>query len=199
MSFNIRIPYVVATHVKKFTSIASINNKSKASGYGSVNGRLVFNNGVAPLPIDGGSPIVVSAATLALTVAAHANLTAVVFTSLAGCAVTLPAATGSGARFNLFIGASLTSGSFSLAVANAQDFMRGGAYTFVTSTAFTFGTTNTGTVATESDTMTFNRTTTGLGTIGDFIEVIDIAANVWSVEADYASSGTAATPFSAAV
>lgn len=143
-------------------------------------------------------PVVVSATTLTLNPAVHDGHP-VVFTSLAGCTVTLPAATGSGSRFNLFVGATLTSGSFVVAVANASDFMRGGGYTFVTTTASTFGTTNTGTVSTESDTVTFNRTTTGLGTIGDFIELTDIAANVWAVEADYASSGSAATPFSAAV
>lgn len=143
-------------------------------------------------------PIAVAGTTLTLSAATHDGHP-VVFTSLSGCTVTLPAATGSGSRFNLFIGASLTSGSFVVAVANASDFMRGGGYTFVTTTASTFGTTNTGTVATESDTITFNRTTTGLGTIGDFIELTDIVANVWAVEADYASSGTAATPFSAAV
>lgn len=143
-------------------------------------------------------PVVIAGTTLTLSAAVHDGHP-VVFTSLTGCAVTLPPATGSGTRFNLFIGASLTSGSFAVAVANASDYMRGGGYTFVTTTASTFGTANTGTLSTESDTVTFNRTTTGLGTIGDFIELTDIAANVWAVEADYASSGTAATPFSAAV
>lgn len=199
MAFSIKVPFVIASHVKKFSSLASLKDKSKAAGVGSVSGRFCFNNGAVTRPIDGGPPVVVSGTTLTLSSLTHAGLNAVVFTSLSGCAVTLPAATGSGDRYNLFIGATLTSGTFSVAVANASDFMRGEAYTFVTTTASTFGTTNTGTVATESDTITFNRTTTGLGTIGDFIELIDLAANVWSVEADYASSGIAATPFSAAV
>lgn len=146
----------------------------------------------------GVAPVSVTTATLALTQAAHDGLL-LVANRAAGVAFTLPAATGSGAKFSIFVGTTLTSGSLSVAVANANDYMRGEAYTFSGATASTFGTANTGTVATESDTLTMNRTTTGLGTQGDYIEFWDIAANLWAVEADYASSGTAATPFSAAV
>jgi hypothetical protein len=143
------------------------------------------------------APVTTTAATLALTQLAHANRTLVV-NSATGWTGTLPAATGSGAIYRIFVGTTLTGGSFVLQVANALDFMRGQAWTVAAANAG-FLTANTGTVATESDTITFNRTTTGLGTIGDYIEVQDIAPHVWAVEADYASSGTAATPFSAAV
>lgn len=148
--------------------------------------------------LDGIAPVSVTGTTLALTAAAHAGQT-VVINSASGCAITLPAATGSGAKYNVFVGTTLTSGSLSIAVASSTDYMRGEAYTFSGATASTFGTSNTGTVATESDTITFNRTTTGLGTQGDFLEFWDLAAGLWAVEADYASSGTAATPFTAAV
>lgn len=121
-----------------------------------------------------------------------------IFNNAAGGTVTLPPASGSGAMFYIFIGTTLTSGTFKVQVANATDYLRGAAYT-VGSAQASFLTANTGTVATESDTITFNRTTTGLGTIGDYIECVDIAPNVWSVECEYASSGVAATPFSAAV
>lgn len=143
------------------------------------------------------TPLSVTAATLTLAQATHDGVD-VVINRAAGCAVTLPAATGSGAKFRLFVGTTLTSGSLSVAVANAADFLRGQAWTIGSANAG-FLTANTGTVATESDTVTFNRSTTGLGTIGDYLEFEDIAANVWAVELDYASSGTAATPFSVAV
>lgn len=143
------------------------------------------------------APVVLTAST-ALTAQTHGGVP-VVYNNAAGGTITLPAATGSGAKFQVYIGTTLTSGSFILQVANASDFMRGQASTIGSSGITIAVTANTGTVATESDTITFNRTTTGLGTIGDYIDLVDIATNVWSVDAIYASSGIAATPFSAAV
>lgn len=121
-----------------------------------------------------------------------------VLNAAAGITVTLPPATGSGFHVNLFVGTTITSNTLVVKVANSSDYMRGGVYTSGAAAA-TFLTANTGTVSTESDTITFNRGTSGLGTIGDFIELIDLIPNVWAVEADYASSGSAVTPFSAAV
>jgi hypothetical protein len=171
---------------------AAYSRLSKAISSVSSAGRITWAQGITY------PPVVVSGTTLTLSADAH-DSKFVVLTSLSGCTITLPAATGSGAHFNIIVGATLTSGSVVLQVASATDYLRGQAYTFVTTTASTFGTANTGTVSTESDTITFNRTTTGLGTIGDYIEVVDIGAAIWAIEADYASSGTAATPFSVAV
>lgn len=56
MSFNIKIPYVIASHVKKFTSTASILNKSKAAGLGLVSGILYFHNGTAVVPVGSSLP-----------------------------------------------------------------------------------------------------------------------------------------------
>lgn len=156
---------------------------------GTVEKTVQTLDGIAPISLTGNTT---------LTAAAHAGQTLVVNVA-GGATLTLPAATGSGAKYNIFVGTTLTGGSLVVQVASNTDYMRGEAYTFSGATASTFGTANTGTVATESDTLTMNRTTTGLGTQGDFIELWDLAANVWAVEADYASSGTAATPFSAAV
>jgi hypothetical protein len=146
-------------------------------------------------------PISATGATLALTAALHAGRT-VVANRAAGVAFTLPAATGSGAKFRVVVGTTLTSGSLSVAVASNTDFMRGVAL-FETDDAAnvpqTFPTANTGTVATESDTITMNRTTTGLATAGDYIEVEDIASAIWAVKVVCAASGTEATPFSVAV
>jgi hypothetical protein len=200
--------------IRKESGTTKLLDRSTDAGvqYDTVDGKIKYNDAgtvrahvtedktqtLSNKTLQGVPPVSLAAATLSLTQALHDGLYVIV-NRAAGAAITLPAATGSGATFRIIVGTTLTSGTLAVAVANASDFMRGEAYTFVTTVASTFGTTNTGTVATESDTFTFNRTTTGLGTIGDFVEFVDIAPNVWAVEADYASSGTAATPFSAAV
>lgn len=149
-------------------------------------------NGPAPLPTIGA---------LALTALLHAGRT-VVHNEAAGRTYTLPAATGTGNKYRIVVGVTLTSSSLVVAVASGTDYMRGVAL-FETDDANnvpqTFPTANTGTVATESDTITFNRTTTGLGTIGDFIEVEDIATAVFAIKVVANASGTEASPFSAAV
>ena len=52
--------------------------------------------------------------------------------------------------------------------------------------------------AADSDTITFNGTTTG-GIKGATVELQDVAADLWSVRVVGAASGTEATPFSATV
>lgn len=164
----------------------------------------VFNPGDPPPstgqniinPIINAAPIT-TGGNLTLSAALHDHRPIIV-NAAGGATITLPPATGSGAVFNIFVGTTLTGGTLVVQVANSTDYLRGGAYTLGAAAA-TFLTANTGTVATESDTVTFNRSTTGLGTQGDFVECIDLTAHVWGVECDYASSGTAATPFSASV
>ncbi len=194
------------------SGIRSVTRKATVPGYAS--------DGSAPLRVDsatntlkiipagGGTvevqiptaadaPVVVTA-TGALTQAVHAGVP-VVYKNAAGGTLTLPNATGSGAKYLIFIGTSLTSGSFVLQVARSADYFRGQASTIGGSGITVAATANTGTLATESDTLTWNRSTTGLGTQGDYIELLDFQPNVWSIDAIYASSGAAATPFSAAV
>jgi hypothetical protein len=63
-----------------------------------------------------------------------------------------------------------------------------------------FAAANSGTVATNSDTITLNRTTTGSVSVGEWIDVEDVAANTWSVNGMLSATGAAfATPFTAAV
>jgi hypothetical protein len=50
-----------------------------------------------------------------------------------------------------------------------------------------------------ADTITLNRTTTGSTVKGEFVIVEDYAVNKWAVAGMIASTGTEATPFSAAV
>lgn len=149
--------------------------------------------------ISGTTPVSVTGATVTLG-ATNVGRTTVI-NRAAGCTVTLPAATGSGDKHRIVVGTTLTSGSLVVAVADGTDYMRGFAL-FANDTdgsASNFETANTGTLATESDTITLNRTTTGIGTIGDNIDLEDIATDVWVVHVRAQANGTEATPFSAAV
>lgn len=119
----------------------------------------------------------------------------------AGSVVTLPAASGSGIKFKFLVTVLATSASHKVQVANAADFMIGIIATMSDdpATVKAFAAANSGTVATNSDTITLNRTTTGSTVVGEWIEVTDVAANTWAVNGLTASTGTEGTPFTAAV
>jgi hypothetical protein len=151
--------------------------------------------------VQGPTPASITGSSQVLTQVLHANRK-IVANRAAGIAFTLPAATGTGDTYEIIVGTTVTSGSLSVAVASATDFMVGHAL-FETDDASnvpqTFPTANTGTVATESDTITFNRTTSGVATRGDRIVCVDIASAIWSVYVVAVASGTEVTPFSVAV
>ena len=150
--------------------------------------------------LTGFTTVPVSAASLALTAPLHAGRV-VLISALAGCAVTLPAATGTGNVYTIMRSVSATSVGDSFAVASALDFMRGVVSEVAKDDGLltNWGTLNTGTVATESDTVTWNFTTTGISNASDWIQFQDLIATVWSVKAFYTANGAEATPFSAAV
>lgn len=112
----------------------------------------------------------------------------------AGLTLTLPAAAGLGDSYRIFIGTTVTSNSVVVKVANASDVMQGIAIAGADAGA----TVNGWETAASDDTITFNGSTTG-GIRGDYIELVDCAANLWSVRVFGASTGTEATPFSATV
>lgn len=130
-----------------------------------------------------------TSATLALSAALHDGRT-VVLSRAAGMAVTLPASTGSGARFRVFVKTTITS-PVTIAVANSSDVMSG-IVEVLGSAVGAFATAST------SDTITLNGTTTG-GVAGTWVELEDVAPNLWAVKGALVGSGAAATPFSAAV
>src|SRR5579863_8109395 len=68
------------------------------------------------------APVTLTANTT-LSQALHAGVP-IVFNNVAGGTITLPAATGSGAKYNIFIGTTLTSGSFVVQVASGTDYLR---------------------------------------------------------------------------
>lgn len=114
-----------------------------------------------------------------------------------GQTITLPIASGSGDTYRFFVTADVTSNAAVIKVADATDAMYGiilgadedgeGA------TGYTWNT------DAGDDTITLDGTATG-GKIGDFIELVDLAANVWHVRGFIQQSGgSEATPFSATV
>lgn len=135
-------------------------------------------------------------ATMAARQTKHEGKT-VLLNRAAGVTVTLPRATGSGDVYRFMLLIPLTSNNHIVKVASASDYMRGKSWLGAATNA-SFNTANTGTPSTESDTVTLNGGTTG-GLVGDYVEVMDIAKNVWQVECSLAGVGSAATPFSAAV
>jgi O-acetylhomoserine/O-acetylserine sulfhydrylase-like pyridoxal-dependent enzyme len=132
-----------------------------------------------------------TAATLTATIATHEGKI-VTLNRAGGIAVTLPAATGSGARLRFIVGTTFTSAG-TIAVVG-DDTMTGLALIAQDGgdTSVVFET------AADSDTITLNGTTTG-GLKGADVELIDIAADLWFVNVRSAATGTEATPFSAAV
>lgn len=137
--------------------------------------------------------------TLALT-AANDKQT-IKLDTVTGSVVTLPAATGSGVKFKFLVSAVATSNSHKVQVASNTDFMIGIISGVSDDPATVKGwiAANSGTVATNSDTITLNRSTTGSVSVGEYIEVEDVAASTWAVNGMISQTGTEATPFSAAV
>ena len=110
-----------------------------------------------------------------------------------GQAITLPAATGSGVRFDITIGTTITSVGTTIKV-TGNDTMKGYAILGIDGgdTCSFFAT------ASDTDTITMDGSTTG-GIAGAKIRLQDIAADKWSVEYISDASGSEATPFSATV
>ena len=118
-----------------------------------------------------------------------------VVNAAAGAEVTLPPATGSGFRYTFIVGTKLTSNTNVIQVANSDDIMQGVVIGSATSSS---DSANGWVAASDSDTITMNGSATG-GIVGDRVELVDVAENVWAVNGTIQQTGTEATPFSAAV
>ena len=117
-----------------------------------------------------------------------------VVNAAAGAEVTLPPATGSGFRYTFIVGTTVTSNANVIQVANSDDIMQG----VVIGAAESDDSVNGWEAASDSDTITMDGSTTG-GIVGDRVELVDVAENVWAVNGTIQQTGTEATPFSAAV
>lgn len=142
--------------------------------------------------VRGAAPVTVTASTVTITADDHAFRT-VNLNRAAGIAVTLPAATGSGDKYSFYVQASVTSNSTTIKVVG-NDIMQGAAFILQDGgdTMVGFET------AADSDTITFNGSTTG-GLVGARVELEDVAADTWAVHVRSAATGVEATPFSATV
>ena len=111
----------------------------------------------------------------------------------AGLTVTLPAASGTGYVYRFSVGTSVTSNNDIIKVANSSDVIQG-----VATIGASGGTsTSVGTASTD-DTITMNGSTNG-GLKGTWIEIRDVATNLFSCSMHGVGSGSATTPFSATV
>lgn len=143
--------------------------------------------------LPGSSTPVAAGATLTLTKATHDGRT-IVFNTAAGSVITLPAATGTGAKFRCVVSVLATTNSHVLACAG-DDMFQGACGIVDTDTGdatIQFA----ALVGDTFDTITMNRTTTGLAAPGDWVEVEDIVTGVWAVRGVIRASGTVETPFS---
>ena len=161
-----------------------------------VNG-VVKSDNLAPKSVVGSklvnSPVVVTSSTVTVNAADHAERT-LVLKRAAGVTVTLPAAIGTGNKYSFVIGATVTSNNYIIKVANSSDSMVGRALAPADSGASVNG----WEVVASDDTITLNGSTKG-GYIGDTIELVDVADNVFVVNAFLNQTSTEATPFSATV
>lgn len=127
------------------------------------------------------------------TLTAANNNQVIKLDTLAGSVVTLPAATGSGRRFRFLVTVLATSASHIISAAGA-DVMIGaisGARVDSGNAVLGFAAQST------SNTITLNRTTTGSVSLGEYVEVEDVAAGIWEVTGFLTATGAAfATPFS---
>lgn len=134
-------------------------------------------------------------AAVTITRALHAGRT-VKLDLAAGFATTLPAATGTAARYRFVIG-TVATGDHTIKVADSTDVMAGGILInnsgdSAAATADFYPT------AAASDTITLDASE-GAGKIGDWIELEDVATNLWTVRGVFQGVADPATPFSAAV
>lgn len=137
--------------------------------------------------------LVACGAALTLTVADHDGKIILLDTA-AGSVATLPAATGSGAVFKFLVSVVATSNSHKVQV-TGNDVMQGLVFTVSDNTNAVLG----WRTADDSDTITLDRSTTGSVERGEYLELVDAGADLYLVRGFTASTGTEATPFSAAV
>lgn len=138
-------------------------------------------------------PPTILTADTALTALDHGGKTLVV-NKADGAALTLPAAIGSGVKFKMVIGTTITSNTTTIKAANSNDTMVG----MITAATTTFNSGRQEAAGGTDDTITMNGTTQ-CGIVGSYVELEDVAENLWRVNGDLVGSGTLATVLSATV
>ncbi len=130
-------------------------------------------------------PITITAAT---TLSRNRHAGAIVnLNSTTGRAITLPAATGTGDVYTIYVIATVSSGNHTIVCAGS-DFMIGGVSISTDIGGVTMLSTTTTT------TVTMNGSTTG-GLVGSWVRLTDAASAKWMLEGFLCSTGSEATPF----
>lgn len=135
--------------------------------------------------------LVAGGSTLAVTEASHDGKTILLDTA-AGSNPTLPAATGSGARFRFVVSVVPTSNQHRISVTGNDTFFGN---VWANSTGDTPDLGQPWPAAAGNNQVNLNGTTTGGASIGDYIEVQDIVTDKWHIIGFVTASGTEATPF----
>lgn len=139
-----------------------------------------------------GGVVTTTATTYSLSATVNGNKLLVINTdNSSGCAVTLPAATGTGVKYEILNGIAQTQGSITVAAAGS-DVLKGRCISLDSTAVATHANifvTLTGTL------ITWNRTTKG-GIGHDHITLWDSASGTWRVLVESNCSGANATPFS---
>jgi hypothetical protein len=139
-----------------------------------------------------GGVVNTTATTVSLSATVHGNKLLIISTnSSSGCAITLPAATGTGVKYEILNGIAQTQGSITI-VRAGSDVIAGRALSMDSSAVATHGNVF---VTLTATTMTWNRTTTG-GIGHDHATLWDGASGVWRILVEAQTSGDDATPFS---
>lgn len=144
--------------------------------------------------VDVSARMVAAGSNLAMSEATHEGKIIALDTA-SGSVVTLPASTGGGAVYRFLITVTATTNSHVIKVANASDEFRG----YVIQDSDTATAPNTWWAADNDDTITLNRSSTGLAAQGEYFELVDAVLNHFFVRGYSQASGTEATPFSATV
>ena len=173
------------------TSVTALEAKDATVDLSTLSATAAELNAVAD---ESGRIVNTTAATLSLTAALHGDRIVTV-NKADGAALTLPAATGSGNRYTIIIGTTITSVGTTIKAASASDSFLGQA-TGVdddADAAYAWK------AETDDDTVTLDGSSTG-GKAGDKFVFTDYATGVFHVEGLIAQSGgSEATPFSATV
>ncbi len=139
------------------------------------------------------APVAVTTSTVTLG-ASHVGRV-VVLDRATGIAVTLPASSGSGSTYKLFVKTTFT-GVSTVKVANATDVLSGNATLYQDGGATVVG--FAATVADDTIDLLGTSNSTG-GIAGEVILLTDVASGVWAVEIVSDAGGTESTPFSSTV
>lgn len=139
--------------------------------------------------------MVPAGSTLTVRATKHGYGKIIALDTAAGSTVTLPKATGSGRVYRFLVTVTATSNSHKIQVGNSTDEFRG----FVIQKASEATAPNIFWAADNDDTITLNRSTTGLAQQGEYYEIVDATSGHFFVRGYSEANGTEATPFSAAV